>query len=153
MKIHSKRFKRELEFSDEMVIKMDHGIPGFPDSKRFCILELEEEGSPFKWFHDVDQTQVALLITDPYLFFPEYNPRINQSALIDLDIQDVEEDMMIFTIVKITPGGRSAYTNLRAPVLVNVRTKQARQIILEDDQYSVSTAIFTEEQSKCVASG
>ncbi len=142
MKIHSERFKTDLEFDDKKVISMPWGIPGFPESKRFCILEMEDAESPFKWLHDVDNTNIALLITDPYLFFPDYNPEIHKGVLDELAIQKVENDVTIFTIVKVTPGGSDAFTNLRAPVVVNTESLVARQIILEDERYSVKTSLF-----------
>lgn len=147
MKIYSERFKTELEFDDQMIIKMPWGLPGFPDSKQFCILEMEDPDAPFKWFHDVDNTNIALLITDPYQFYADYNPKISQGVLDDLKIKEVESELMVFTIVKVSPGGAEAFTNLRAPVIVNAKTKVARQIILEDDQYAVKTALFSEKQS------
>lgn len=152
MKIHSQRFQTELEFDDELVIRMPQGLLGFPESKRFCILELDHEGSPFKWLHDVDDTSIALLITDPYQFFPAYKPHLVQKHLNELGVGSVEDELMLFTIVKVTKGGREAFTNLRAPVLVNATTKQARQIILEEDEYSVKTAIFREEDANRVIS-
>lgn len=152
MKIHSQRFQTELEFDDSLVIQMPQGLLGFPESKRFCILELDQEGSPFKWFHDVDDTSIALLITDPYQFFPTYKPHVAQKHLGDLDIKSVEDELMVFTIVKVTKGGREAFTNLRAPVVVNATTKMAKQIILDEDAYSVKTAIFREEDASRAAS-
>jgi flagellar assembly factor FliW len=146
MKIQSKRFQTELQFDDTLVIHMPQGLLGFPESKKFCILELDFEGSPFKWFHDIDDTSIALLITDPYQFFPDYHPEVNQKHLNELEVKNVEEDLMLFTIVKVSKGGREAFTNLRAPVIVNATTKVAKQIILESDEYSVKTAIFREEE-------
>ena len=148
MKIHSKRFNTDLEFDDSMIITLKNGLLGFPKSKRFCILELDFEGSPFKWLHDVDDTSIALLITDPYQFFPDYKPDFKDTQLADLNISDISNDLMIFTIVKVSQGGREAYTNLRAPVTVNAITKDAKQIILEDDHYSVKTALFEEEEAE-----
>lgn len=147
MKFHSKRFQTELEFDDALVITMPQGLLGFAESKRFCILELDHEESPFKWFHDVDDTSIALLITDPYQFFPSYRPNVSEKYLHELGIDQskVEEDLMLFSIVKVTKGGREAFTNLRAPVIVNARTRIAKQIILEDETYSVKTALFREE--------
>lgn len=150
MKVHSQRFQTELEFDDSLVIQMPQGLLGFPESKRFCILELDHEGSPFKWFHDIDDTSIALLITDPYQFFPSYKPHLVEKHMTELGIANVEDDLMLFTIVKVTKGGREAFTNLRAPVLVNATTKQAKQIILEEDEYSVKTAIFREEDASRV---
>ena len=147
MKIHSKRFQTELEFDDSMVINMPQGLLGFPQSKRFCILELDYENSPFKWLHDVDDTSIALLITDPFQFFAEYTPDINEHQISDLGLKSVEEDLMIFTIVKVSKGGKEAFTNLRAPVVVNASTKTAKQIILEEDKYSVKATLFTEAES------
>lgn len=151
MKIHSKRFNTDLEFDDNMVITMENGLPGFPESRRFCILELDHENSPFKWLHDVDDTSIALLITDPYQFFPSYNPKIGQAIVEDLGIKNIETDLMLFCIVKVTAGGREAFANLRAPVIVNANSKRAKQIILESDEYAVKTALFYEQQDKAEA--
>lgn len=154
MKIFSKRFQTELEFDDNLIIKMPQGLLGFSDSKRFCILELDYKDSPFKWLHDIDDTTIALLITDPYQFFPDYHPEIQEQHVRDLNVGNVEEDLMLFTIVKVTKGGQEAYTNLRAPVIVNAKTKVARQVILEDDRYAVKTALFRDvETTKDVANG
>lgn len=142
MKIFSKRFQTELEFDDQKVISMPWGLPGFPDSKRFCILELSEEGAPFKWFHDIDNTTVALLITNPFDFFPNYMPHINPAVIEELDIKDVSAELTVFTIVKVAQGGKEAFTNLRAPVVCNASTMKARQVILEDETYSVKTPLF-----------
>lgn len=146
MKIHSKRFGTEFEFDDQLLITMPMGLPGFPESKRFCILELSEPDSPFKWLHDVDNTAIALLVTDPFLFFPTYRPKIPQRILDELGITDIENGLGIFTIVKVGAGGQEAFTNLRAPVIVNMNTRLAGQMILEDDQYSVKTALFLEQR-------
>lgn len=147
MKIYSKRFQTKLEFDDSLVITMPQGLLGFPQSKRFCILELDYENSPFKWLHDVDDTGIALLITDPFQFFGDYTPDINENQIADLKIGNVEQDLMIFTIVKVSKGGKEAFTNLRAPVVVNAQTKEAKQIILENDAYSVKATLFSEAES------
>ena len=147
MKIFSKRFDTELEFDDKMILKLDWGLFGFPNSKRFCILELDADNAPFKWLHDVDNTNVALLITDPYQFFPQYNPKISEGIIQDLKIKDLQDELMLFTIVKVAKGGAEAFTNLRAPVVVNSTTKEARQIILESDEYSVKTMLFSRDLS------
>jgi flagellar assembly factor FliW len=153
MKIHSKRFGTELEFDDQLLINMPAGLPGFPASKRFCILELGEADSPFKWLHDVDNTAIALLVTDPFLFFPTYRPKIPQRVVEELAVDNIEENLGIFSIVKITAGGKEAFTNLRAPVIVNMATRVAVQVILEDDQYSVKTALFFEQKQAASAAG
>lgn len=151
MKIYSERFKTELEFDDNLVIKMPWGLPGFPESQRFCILELDDKDSPFKWLHDVDNTSIALLITDPYLFYPDYSPTINPNALAQIGIKVIEKELTLFTIVKVARGGGEAFTNLRAPVVVNAETKVARQIILENDEYSVKTALFLPQEESQLA--
>ncbi|OVE80538.1 hypothetical protein BVY03_06155 [bacterium K02(2017)] len=144
MKIYSKRFKTELEFEDNMIIKFQRGIPGFAQSKRFCILDMDDTEAPFKWLHDVDNTEICLLITDPYYFFPNYEPQIDEKLLHDLDVKTVQKEVTVFTIVKIINGGKEAFTNLRAPVVVNANNKKACQVILEDDTYAIKTPLFSE---------
>lgn len=148
MKIFSKRFNAHLDFDDSNIIQMPLGIPGFNESKRFCILEMEEPDSPFKWLHDIDNTDVCLLITDPYSFFADYKPQINQATIDELGIKNVTKELTIFTIVKIARGGKEAFTNLRAPVVVNASTKKARQVILENDEYDIKTRLFSQAEAQ-----
>jgi flagellar assembly factor FliW len=148
MKIHSERFATDFELDDAKIISMPLGLPGFPESKRFYILDLKATDSSFKWLHDVDHTAIALLITNPYTFFLNYNPKIKPEILGELAVQNFLEEMMIFTVVQVSPGGAEAYTNLRAPILVNVLTRVARQVILEDDEYAIKTALFVQKQQK-----
>ena len=62
-------------------------------------------------------------------------------------VKDLQDELMLFTIVKVAKGGAEAFTNLRAPVVVNSTTKEARQIILESDEYSVKTMLFSRDLS------
>lgn len=150
MKIHSERFATDLELDDSKIISMPLGLPGFPESRRFYILELNATDSPFKWLHDIDHTSIALLITNPYQFFPNYNPKINPEILRELAVKNPLEEMTIFTVVQVSQGGQDAFTNLRAPLLINALTRVARQVILEGDEYAIKTALLMRQQQKTV---
>ncbi len=76
-----------------------------------------------------------LSLAEPLPGFPghrDYVPRLPDSACDELGLGDVS-DAQIYCLVTVPDGDVAASTaNLRAPVVVNPATRQARQVVLLD---------------------
>ena len=70
MKVETTRFGT-VKVPEEKVISMSHGMLGFADKKRFCIIQHKEE-SPLFWYQSLDDPALAFVITNPWLFKPDY---------------------------------------------------------------------------------
>ena len=132
MKIKSTRFG-EIEVAHNKIITFTLGIPGFEDLKRYFLIDYKE---PIQWLHAVDDPDVAFIVTNPFLLFPDYFVNIRDDAETLLDIKD-PGDMAILVIL--TVAGDRVTANLKAPLIMNAANFTAVQIILDDERYVFKT--------------
>jgi flagellar assembly factor FliW len=130
VEVHSSRFG-SFAVPTDRVLRFPEGLVGFPNYHRFVIVEHTRPG-PLRWLLCLDEPDLAFAVADPAEFFPDYGAEALGCA--DLGHRD---DLVVFAIVTIPrerPVAMSA--NLMAPLVVNVGTREARQVILDTDLYS-----------------
>ena len=142
MKIKTARFGT-IDIEEEKIIKMPFGMLGFPDKKKFIVLQ-HQENSPFFWYQSVDDPGLAFVITDPFLFIPDYK--------IDLEVTLKEmswngdgnsRDLNLFIVVNIPRGMPHKMTgNFIGPILVNNKVYQAVQMVLSKSPYTHKFPLF-----------
>lgn len=142
MKVNTTRFG-EIEIEEEKIINFAQGLLGFPDVKRYIIIDHPNQPDiPLKWLQAIDDPDLAFVITDPLIFCRDYNPEISEQELKKLDITDVK-NCGIVSIVTIPHGEPETMTvNLQGPVLVNLTTREARQTVLESDKYPLRYSVI-----------
>ena len=126
-----------VEHADS-VITFAEGIPGFPDLRRFVLVNFAEN-SAFQMLECLDDEDVAMVVGSPWLFFPDYQPELSDVDQQGLDLDDAA-DAVVFCPVTIGEDG-GLTMNLLGPFVVNGSTRQGRQIVLVHDAYSVRTPI------------
>ena len=139
MQIATTRFGA-LEIQEEQIIHMPSGIIGFPDQKKYVLLE-QKKGSPFIWLQSVDNGALAFVLIDPLLFKPDYNVEIGPEDAEDLGLKNGGKEARIMAIVNILNRGEdgkpTAITaNLLGPIVINLEKRLAKQVVLYDGQYS-----------------
>lgn len=130
MKFESPRFGT-LEVAPDRVLDFPRGLPGFPDCKQFIIMDHDRE-TPLRWLQSVDRPEVAFLIVEPQQVLASYGLELPQHVLAYLGWSEDGDpaDVLVFVILNAADSALTA--NLRAPVIVNARTRRAFQLILED---------------------
>ena len=73
MHIDSTRFGR-FEVEDDLLLTFPDGLIGLPGNR--YVLVAQSETAPFYWLHSVDHAQVALPVTNPWLFTSDYEVRM-----------------------------------------------------------------------------
>ncbi|TAJ31106.1 MAG: flagellar assembly protein FliW [Nitrospirae bacterium] len=130
MKVTTSRFG-EIEFRDEAMLIFTSGIIGFPSATRYVILDHDRE-VPFKWLQSVDDGSLAFVIMDPALFKPDYRVVLEPDERAELRMAE-GDDLTVCVILTVPSSDpRSITANLQGPVVVNRRTRLAKQIILRD---------------------
>ncbi|MDD2708757.1 MAG: flagellar assembly protein FliW [Verrucomicrobiae bacterium] len=117
------------------------GLPGFPDETRFVLLQNPEE-RPFAWLQSLKTASLSFVVTSPFVLFPEYRPDVPDFDLTALD-SPPQEDTLILCIIKVvqtTPT--ELHTNLKAPLVINLRTLTGRQVILNNEAMYSEIAIY-----------
>jgi len=141
MKITTTRFGT-VDVDEGSILRVPGGIIGFSDQQRYVIIE-HKPGSPFYWFQAVDRPELAFVIIDPMLFKADYEVHLPAALLSELQVED-PADVSVYVIVTIPPGRPQEMTaNLIGPLVINTRARIARQIVLDDDAYSLRHPLLT----------
>ena len=143
-KINTLRFG-ELEIEEQDVVRFADGIPAFEDEHEFGVLPYEE-GTPYMFLQSMATPELAFLMTDPFVFFPDYSFELDDENMDKLEIKTMD-DVLVCTLISIPRSGvADMTTNLLAPVVINRHTMQAKQIVLERTQYTTKHRLFPEKK-------
>lgn len=135
----------EIEVAKESIIEVKEGIIGFPGLNRYILLN-SEGGGPFEWFQSVDRVDLAFVVISPCEFRPDYTLEVSKSELESIGLKDPSE-AVILAIVVIPDDPSMMTANLQGPIVINPKTKQARQMISNNPQYTVRHNILQEMQA------
>ena len=142
MRVVSVKFG-ELDVPEETALDFPAGIFGFPLLRRCCLLPYGES-SGLRWIQSLDDPILLFLSVEPHTVFPEYEAEIPENEAQALDLQ-MAEDAAILTLVTICPDTNTVSANLLAPLVINMKTRQARQVLLDPDRYKTRHVIGCED--------
>ena len=112
-------------------------LPGFPNRRRFVLME-HGDRSELAWLVSLDDADLAFVVTNPWTFFPSYDPPVAMEHLAALEIEKREEAEILCLV---TLDGTTIHLNLLAPLLINVSTRKALQVVTDDRRYSTRMRI------------
>jgi flagellar assembly factor FliW len=139
MKLQTSRFG-EIDISDDSIIQFPEGIPGFEELQQFALITVEEHG-PLEYIQSVEDGELAFIVIDPFLCFPDYDIQLPEQAVEQLSLAG-SEDILIRTTVSIRGDIETATTNLVAPIIINRSSRIGKQVILTATDYTTQTRIF-----------
>jgi flagellar assembly factor FliW len=117
------------------------GLPGFPDARRFVLVRLGDELSPFSVLrHLDDDAGPEFVVTHPGLFFPEYTPEIDDDTAGRLELKSAD-DALLLVIVTVADPVAASTANLLGPIVVNRHTRAAAQAVLGSSGYATREAL------------
>lgn len=142
MKIDTARFG-EIVVNKNKLINLPNGILGFPELKRYVLLENDKD-LPFGWLQAVDDKDIAFVVMDPLTFKPDYRLSIKENEIADLDLKD-ESDLCVLVIITIPERDSQKITaNLQGPLVINLANRRGKQLVLSDSGYTYNYPIFQE---------
>jgi len=129
-----------IEWSEDQVIQFPGGIPGFENARRFIVLSVPEY-QPFHWMECVDGLPLRFAIINPLMFRPDYQPKIRKTDLESLRIRD-PKDLLLYVIVTLRQPLSESTANLMGPLFINIRERMGKQLLIENDAYSLQEPIL-----------
>jgi flagellar assembly factor FliW len=136
--VESSRFG-SIEIAPEAVIEFPAGLIGLGGS-RYALLADEEEAT-FLWLHSLDDGELALPVTNPFLFFGSYEVVLGDAEAERIGITD-PTDADVYVTVRAAEKLEDFMVNLRAPILVS--RGRGFQVINEADEAPVRAPLFAE---------
>lgn len=136
MNISTTRFG-PVDVSPEALIELPQGLIGFPSLTRFAVLE-PDAGSVFRWWQSVDAPDAAFVVLDVAPVLPFYDLSGLDAEWSDLGVTDPASRYVVVLVTAPGPGLESVTLNLAAPIVVNLATRQGRQLVLPEGRYDAA---------------
>lgn len=121
----------EIEINPSQIIKFEHGLPGFEDEKEFVQLPLSK-ASAYQVLQSVNTSGLAFIITSPYAIIADYSFDLEYSVIQTLDIKSADK-VAVFVIVSLKDTLEKSTVNMKAPIVLNIENRKAKQTIIEED--------------------
>lgn len=148
MQVNTTRFG-PVEVSADELVTFDDGLPGFPGQRTMVLLGagdmpggLPSDGHhSLFWLQDTTDPDLAFLTIVPWSAYPEYD--------IDIEFEGSDpDDLCVLAIVTVRreDGGVRLTSNLRAPVVIDSRTRRGRQLILHDQDWPIHAPLAEAQQ-------
>ena len=131
MDIQTSRFGL-LTVDDERVMTFPQGLLGFPNYTRFALIQTGEENY-FFWLQCVDEPNLAFVVTDPTIFFKDYEVPLRDETLADLEMTDLNFAQVFVICNKV---GQYLTGNLLGPIVVNAQNRTGQQVVLTEKKWT-----------------
>lgn len=131
------------EYEEEDVITFPNGLPGLNNLKKFILFSVEENGI-FNMLHSIEDMEIGLVVVSPFNVMKEYEFNLDDIKVGQLNIKD-KSDIIVLTTVCLNKDVKMITTNLKAPIVINIREKIGEQLILDDDKYLIKYPLFKGE--------
>jgi len=130
----------EMQYEENNIITFNKGIPGFNELKKFILLDLQEY-EPFKLLQSLENDEISLIVTSPYGFFEDYEIKLGEETIKNLEIK-YPEQVMILTTVTLNSDVKKITTNLQGPIVINTSNNFGEQIVLDNSKYKVKSPLI-----------
>jgi flagellar assembly factor FliW len=130
----------DIDIDESRAILMKGGILGFEHLKRYVFLVQDEEVL-FCWLQCIDDSSLAFVVINPFVIKPDYKPVIQDDDLELLEIKS-PKDVILMSIVTVHPDPFKVTANLKAPIVINIKKRLAKQVILDKLDYPIRYPIM-----------
>jgi flagellar assembly factor FliW len=126
-----------LEIDAGAVIEFPTGLIGLGGAR--YALVATDAAAPFAWLHSVDDPDVALPVTNPWLHYADYSVELSDADSDRIGASDPSA-LDVWVTVRATPELSDFSCNLRAPIVV--WSGRGHQVINEAPDAPVRAPLF-----------
>jgi flagellar assembly factor FliW len=150
MKVETSRFGT-LDISEKEIVRFPEGLYGFEKETEFTLLPFNPNvESPMEWMQSLKSTHLAFVITDPYLYLPDYKLKLSEEDKKRVELED-DDLHLTRAIVTIPENYYEMTANLIAPLVINKEKGIAKQFVLTNMNYDTRHYLLPEEMRNATA--
>lgn len=147
MTVHTSRFGI-ISITAEDVINFPEGLLGFNELHRFVLLD-DPADEIFAWLQSCEEPGIAFPLLEPELFAGTYKVQLTKHDLEILGLKN-HDGIRTFSIITIPNDPTLMTANMKAPIVINITSRVARQCVLQDNSLQIREPIFTRLQQRVV---
>lgn len=125
-----------VEYEPEDLLHFPAGLFGFEEEHRFLLLPFHGSAGGLLCFQSADTPALAFVAMDPFHLQPDYAPVLDEGTLREMGA-DSSGELCYYVLCVVKNPVAESTVNLRCPVVINVHTRNARQVILDSDVYQM----------------
>lgn len=123
-----------------MKIFFENGIPGLEEYKEFEISQLGTSNK-FKMITSVEESNIGFVAVSPFEVNKDYEIDLNDEIIKELKIKE-PKDVLVLNLITLGRTLEKSTVNLKAPVIINIKNNKGKQLILQDDKYSIKEPLM-----------
>jgi flagellar assembly factor FliW len=128
-----------VEIDADAVIEFPTGLIGLGGA-RYAVVAADPD-APFAWLHSVEDPDVALPVTNPWLHFADYRVELSDADTERVGASD-DDQPAVWVTVRASSELAGFSSNLRAPIVV--WNGRGHQVINEAPDAPVRAPLFPE---------
>lgn len=141
MQIQTK-FHGEVQIETDQTWSFPKGLPGFETENQFTLLPIEGNNI-FQVLQSTQTAEIAFIVANPYTVVDNYTIQVDEPTINLLEIKK-EQDVFVLGVLSLKEPFESSTINLQAPLIFNKSTKKAKQMILNDNNFTIRHPIGTQ---------
>ena len=131
---------RKAKSSAKIIINFPEGMYGFEDVHEYILLQ-EDEAKTIWSLQAAYKDVPSFVVVNPFMLMKDYSPILSDEDLKALGMPN-EEEIVFLAVTALKDTIEESVVNLKSPIVINVRTKLAKQIILENNNYPIRCQLF-----------
>lgn len=140
--IFESKIHGDIQYEEKDIITFNKGLLGFDNLKKFFLVDLVEM-EPFKLLHSLENHDIGMIVISPYDFFKDYEIKLNDSTVKNLDIKS-ENEVKVINTVTLNSDPKKITTNLQGPIIINNSNSLGQQIIVDNLKYQIRQPLVKE---------
>ena len=121
------------------LLQFPAGMLGFPECRRFALLQGGREG--LFWLQSLEYSALVFLLADPFAIDQSYSFDVQPAQIADLGAAAASDIGLLCVVTLPADRGEMPTVNMQGPIVINFKTRFAKQVVSADDQHGVRRPI------------
>jgi len=134
--VRSQRFGN-YDVPADRILRFPEGLVGFPEARRFVLLDSAHAGSPFRYLLCLDLPELGFVVCDATEICPGYGADLPRPPEVN------PGDLAVMALVTVPADPLQMTANLMAPLLIDCRSGSGRQLVLDTGRYPIRFALLS----------
>jgi flagellar assembly factor FliW len=125
----------DLQIRSTDTLLFPSGMLGFPQCREFALLRGERDG--LFWLQSTEYSTLTFLLVDPFTVREGYSFDVQRSQITDLGATSTADIGLLAVVTLPTSRDDQPTVNLQGPLVINFKSRRAKQLVTTDEQYGV----------------
>lgn len=132
----------DLEVNEGDLLHLSEGVIGFPEDRQYVLVDPGDE-TLILWLQSTNNPRLAFPLLEPKVFKPEYVVRLSAAEERELGLTGVRA-AAVFCVLTIPNDLTQMTANLKAPIVINLKDRIARQVVLQENDFPIKHPMFND---------